>query len=101
MTNIDTSTARVERVCEAFAVDLQHSCDVANAVDLLRALAGERDALKAELAGARNAALDEAHSAIMGVSVLDMYDAGHTIHYDDLQEFFADTVADLSTNKEA
>lgn len=60
MTNIDTSTARVDRVCAAFAVDLQHSCDVANAVDLLRALAGERDAMRAELAEARNSALDAA-----------------------------------------
>jgi hypothetical protein len=50
-----------------------------------------------ELADNRDDALDEAHRAIMNASVLDMYHAGHSIHYDDLQEFFADIVAALMT----
>ncbi len=93
--SVDTSADGINR-----AVGMCNAAGLHGTSAKLRALQSERDALKAELAGARNAVLDECHSAIMGVSVLDMYDAGHTIHYDDLQEFFADTVAALSTSKE-
>lgn len=56
----DTSSERIAQICDAFAVDLQHSCDVDNATDALKALVAERDQLRAELAESRSAALNEA-----------------------------------------